>query len=114
MKRLTLGACLAAAALRLATAAEPEKAAPDARDFGADKIDVSDYPPAERARYPTFMAKCGKCHPAARAINSRFTSQDWKRYIKKMIRRPGSGINEEQALDIYEFLKFYAGRQGQS
>jgi hypothetical protein len=63
-------------------------------------------------RYPTFTAKCSKCHPVARPINSRFSSEDWKRYMKKMIRRPNSGINEEQAADIYEFLKFYSGKQG--
>jgi hypothetical protein len=32
--------------------------------------------------------------------------------MKKMIRRPNSGINEEQAADIYEFLKYYSARQG--
>ncbi len=114
MKRLALGACVAAGALRLALAAEPEKPPPDPRDFGADKIDVSDYPAAQQGRYPTFMAKCSKCHPAARAINARLGAQEWKRYMKKMIRRPNSGINEEQAQDIYEFLKYYASRQGQS
>lgn len=114
MRRLALAACLAAGVLGPALAADAEKAPPDPRDFGADKIDVSGYPPAEQGRYPTFMAKCSKCHPAARAINSRFAPQDWKRYMKKMIRRPNSGINEEQAQDIYEFLKYYAGRQGES
>jgi hypothetical protein len=29
-----------------------------------------------------------------------------------MIRRPNSGINEEQAADIYEFLKYYSTKQG--
>lgn len=114
MKRLALGACVAAGALGLALAAEPDKPPPDPRDFGADKIDVSEYPAAQKVRYPTFMAKCGKCHPAARAINARLSAQDWKRYMKKMIRRPNSGINEEQAQDIYEFLKYYASRQGES
>lgn len=88
-----------------------DKVEHDPRDDGPDKIDVSAYPAEQKGRYPTFMQKCAKCHPSARAINSRFDSSEWKRYMKKMIRRPNSGINEEQAVDIYEFLKFYSGKQ---
>jgi len=88
-----------------------EKVEHDARDDGPDKIDVSGYPPEQQARYPTFLVKCAKCHPVARPINSRFDASEWKRYMKKMIRRPNSGINEEQAADVYEFLKFYSSKQ---
>jgi hypothetical protein len=83
----------------------------DARDNGPDKVDVSSYPAEQQSHYAVFIQKCSKCHPAARAINSHFDATDWKRYMKKMIRRPNSGINEEQAADIYEFLKYYSGRQ---
>ena len=109
---LAFGAVAAALAVGLAWAAEPEKATPDPRDFGPDRIDVSGYPAEQQRRYPLFVAKCSKCHPVARPINSRLSGQDWKRYMKKMIRRPNSGINEEQAQEIYEFLKYYAGRLG--
>ena len=88
-----------------------EKVEHDPRDDGPDKIDVSAYPPEQQARYPVFLVKCAKCHPVSRPINSRFDSSEWKRYMKKMIRRPNSGINEEQAADIYEFLKFYSTKQ---
>jgi hypothetical protein len=88
-----------------------DKAEHDPRDDGPDKIDVSGYPAAQQQRYPTFVQKCSKCHPVARPVNSRFDASEWKRYMKKMIRRPNSGINEEQAADIYEFLKFYSGKQ---
>jgi hypothetical protein len=98
-------------ALALALSAA-EKVAHDPRDDGADRIDVTAYPKEQQARYPVFVQKCSKCHPVARPINSRFDSSEWKRYMKKMIRRPNSGINEEQAADIYEFLKFYSGKQG--
>lgn len=106
----TLGVVLAAA---LAIGAkDPTKAEWDPRDDGPDKIDVSSWPGAMQKRYPVFLGKCSKCHPVARPINSRFDAADWKRYMKKMIRRPNSGINEEQAADIYEFLKFYSAKQG--
>jgi hypothetical protein len=88
-----------------------DKAEHDPRDDGPDKIDISRYPAEQQQRYPTFVQKCSKCHPVARPVNSRFDASEWKRYMKKMIRRPNSGINEEQAADIYEFLKFYASKQ---
>lgn len=106
----TWGVVLAAA---LAIGAkDPSKAEWDPRDDGPDKINISSWPPAMQKRYPVFSAKCSKCHPLARSINSRFDSTEWKRYMKKMIRRPNSGINEEQAADIYEFLKYYSSKQG--
>lgn len=102
----------AAAVLGLVLQAEPEKAPPDPRDFGPGTIDVSSYPEEQVRRYEVLIAKCNKCHPAARAVNSHFSSQQWKRYMKKMLRRPNSGINEEQAQRIYEFLKFRAEKEG--
>ena len=81
---------------------------PDARDIGPDNIDVSSFPPALREEYPLFQVKCSKCHSLARPINSSITGEEWKVYIKKMIRRPASGINEESGQRIYEFLKYYS------
>ena len=106
----SLGVVLAAA-LALG-AKDPSKAEWDPRDDGPDRINVSAWPPGMQKRYPIFSAKCSKCHPVARPINSRFDPTEWKRYMKKMIRRPNSGINEEQAADIYEFLKYYSSTQG--
>ena len=100
------------ALLALLVSAEPEKDKPDPRDFGPDKIDISGYPGAQQKHYEIYAAKCSKCHPLARSVNARFNSTDWKRYMKRMIRRPNSGINEEQAAQIYEFLKFYSEKLG--
>jgi hypothetical protein len=107
---VSLGLALAAAiALGAKDPAKPEW---DPRDDGPNQIDVSSWPPEMQQRYTVFTTKCSKCHPVARPINSRFDPTEWKRYMKKMIRRPNSGINEEQAADIYEFLKYYSARQG--
>ncbi len=111
MKPLALAVALAAL-VGIALAAEPEQAPPDPRDSGPDKIDVSSYPPEQQKRYPVFEKKCAKCHPVARAINSRFNASEWKRYMKRMIRRPNAGVTDEQADEIYEFLKFYAQKLG--
>jgi hypothetical protein len=85
---------------------------PDPRDNGPAAIDVSRYPPEMQGSYDLYSAKCAKCHPLARSVNARFSAQDWKRYMKKMIRRPNSGINEEQAARIYDFLKYYSSQLG--
>ena len=111
MKRLAIAAVLAVVATSI-LAAEPEQAPPDPRDSGPDKIDVSGYPPEQQKRYPVLEKKCSKCHPVARAINSRFNASEWKRYMKRMIRRPNAGVTDEQADEIYEFLKFYALKLG--
>ncbi len=105
-------ALVIAALAGLAAAAEPEQAPPDPRDSGPDKIDVSSYPPEQQKRYPVFEKKCAKCHPVARAINSRFNASEWKRYMKRMVRRPNAGVTDQQADEIYEFLKFYATKLG--
>ena len=101
---------VAVAALKITLA--QDQSPPDPRDKGPDKIDVSSYPPEQKARYPLFQQKCSKCHPVARAVNSRFTASEWKRYMKKMVRRPNAGTTDEQAEDIFEFLKYYSSKLG--
>jgi hypothetical protein len=102
------------AVLALLFANEPYKPDPAFadRDGGPGTIDVSRYPAEQQKNYQTFLVKCAKCHPVARAVNSRITAADWKRYMKRMIRRPNSGVNEEQAAVIYDFLKYYSGQLG--
>jgi hypothetical protein len=97
----------AALALQLVLA---QKADWDPRDDGPDSIDVSDYPAPQQKEYALFRVKCAKCHPVSRPISSQYGATEWKRYMKRMIRRPNSGINEEQAVDLYDFLKYWAGR----
>ncbi len=109
MKLLILGSALAAL---LAGVDYGPDFKPDPRDAGAASIDVSRYPPEMQRAYEMYAAKCAKCHPLARSVNARFSAQDWKRYMKKMIRRPNSGCNEEQAARVYEFLKYYSSQLG--
>ena len=99
---------LALPLLLAASTLAADKAPPDPRDNGPDRIDVSGWPSEQKARYPLFEMKCSKCHPLARPVNAKFTAADWKRYAKRMIRRPNSGINEEQAAELYQFLAYFA------
>ncbi|MBI3582944.1 MAG: photosystem P840 reaction-center cytochrome c-551 [Nitrospinae bacterium] len=76
-------------------------------DKGSDKIDVSKYPRVMQEAYKVFASKCSKCHTLARPINSPYAiPEEWERYIKMMMRKPGSGIDPKSAKTIYEFLKY--------
>jgi hypothetical protein len=112
MRRYLTGFAIAAALGTIVLAADPPKADWDPRDNGPDALDVSAYPEDQQRRYKIMAGKCVKCHPLARTINSRFSSRQWKRYMKRMLRRPNSGINEEQAQQVYEFLKFHSAKIG--
>jgi hypothetical protein len=112
MRTRLIAAVFALGAAGLVFAGEPEQAVPDPRDKGPGKIDVSAYPNDQRRNYSVYAGKCSKCHPLARSVNSHFNPKEWKRYLKRMLRRPNSGINEEQAAQIYDFLKFHATQQG--
>lgn len=78
-----------------------------AYDKGPAKIDVSKYPKDMQDRYKVFSAKCTKCHTLSRPINCEFALEDeWERYVKRMMRKPGSGINAADGKAIYEFLAY--------
>jgi hypothetical protein len=102
----------AAALAGLLLTGNGDKAGSDPRDSGPDRIDVRDYPGEQQKEYAVYAAKCVKCHPLSRSVNAHYSAGDWKRYLKRMIRRPNSGINEEQAAQIYDFLKFHANKLG--
>ena len=76
-------------------------------DKGPSSIDVSSYPGGIQKNYSVFREKCALCHTLARPINCEFVLPDeWSRYIKRMMHKPGSMISPGQAKKIYEFLAF--------
>jgi hypothetical protein len=82
--------------------------APDPRDRGPDKIDVSRFPPKYQELYQVFEVRCSKCHSLARPVNAKLRPDEWKLYVKKMARRQGSGINEETGAKLTDFLTYYS------
>lgn len=76
-------------------------------DNGPDTIDVSAYPKQMQDYYKVFAKKCSKCHTLARPINTDFPIDKWQRYVKRMMRKPGSGITKSTGKKIYLFLKYY-------
>ncbi|KXJ04743.1 hypothetical protein AC249_AIPGENE6656 [Exaiptasia diaphana] len=76
-------------------------------DSGPDTIDVSQYPPEMKEKYELFAARCSTCHSLSRPINSDYALPDeWSRYVKRMMRKPGSGIKPKEGKQIYEFLAY--------
>lgn len=77
-------------------------------DKGPSTVDVSKYPKEMQDIYKKdFTKRCSKCHTIARAINAPYAlPEEWKRYIKKMMKKPGSGINPGAGRKIYKFLVY--------
>jgi cytochrome c5 len=76
------------------------------QDKGPDKIDVSAYPAPTQAAYKVFSTKCSKCHTIARPINTMMQRDEWERYVKRMMHKPNSGINDNQGKQIFDFLVY--------
>ena len=73
-------------------------------DKGTNFIDVSAYPSEMQENYKLFEQKCSRCHTLARPINSEFTGEAWRKYVYKMMRKPGSGLTPKTAEPIIQFL----------
>ena len=98
-----VGKVRAADDLDEATKARIEKA-----EQGPRTIDVSKYPQAIQDDYTdVFSVKCTQCHRLSRPINSDYAlPAEWERYVKRMMHKPGSNINSEEAKRIFEFLVY--------
>jgi hypothetical protein len=95
----------------LARAEDPLDAETQARidrfEKGPVTIDVSKYPQGIQDNYETFSQKCTQCHKLSRPINCDYVLPDeWSRYVKRMMRKPGSGIDSADGKKIYEFLVY--------
>lgn len=104
-----------------------------ANDLGPATVDVSSYPVKLQKTYRSTLRRCAKCHSLSRVLNSQFAEASeeelaelkkkypkafadekyftadaglWKRYVKRMQRKPGSGIKKKEAKKIWEFLVY--------
>jgi hypothetical protein len=109
---LGLGFVLGLGATTAARAAdEPLDAETKARverfEKGPATIDVSKYPDGVKENYEVFSQKCSQCHKLSRPINSDYAlPEEWSRYIKRMMHKPGSGISAADGKKIYDFLAY--------
>jgi hypothetical protein len=79
----------------------------DRFEKGPQRIDVSKYPDGIKENYEVFSTKCTQCHKLSRPINSDYaTPEEWSRYIKRMMHKPGSGIGNADGKKIYDFLVY--------
>ena len=96
-----------------AFAAEEEKLDPETKarverfEKGPATVDVSSYPALIKANYEVFREKCAACHKLNRPINSDYALPDeWSRYVKRMMFKPGSNISAGAGKKIYTFLVY--------
>jgi cytochrome c5 len=107
-----LGLTIAAGGAVVVQAAdEPLDAETKARverfEKGPATINVSKYPDGVKDNYEVFSTKCTQCHKLSRPINSDYAlPEEWSRYIKRMMHKPGSGISAGDGKKIYEFLVY--------
>lgn len=114
-------------------AVDPAAQAPYANDLGPAALDVSGYPAALQKTYKVALQKCAKCHSLARPLNSEFLELDqktidelkknnpdalkdthvlrpeegiWKRYVKRMMAKPGCTVKGNDGKVIWEFLVY--------
>lgn len=81
-------------------------------DKGPQEIDVSGYPAPLQKSYGLFQQRCSQCHNLARPVNSAYVLPDeWERYIKRMLRKPGSEMTSGEAKELYEFLVYDASQR---
>lgn len=74
---------------------------------GPATINISKYPEGIQEDYAVFSQKCSQCHRLSRPINSDYALPDeWSRYIKRMMYKPGSGISSGEGKKIYDFLVY--------
>lgn len=108
---VTLGLVLATGFAIAARAADELDAATKARverfEKGPATIDVSKYPDGIKENYEVFSTKCTQCHKLSRPINSDYAlPEEWSRYIKRMMYKPGSGIGAGDGKKIFDFLVY--------
>ena len=109
---VALGLVLGAGAVTLARAADeqldPEtKARIERFEKGPATVNVAKYPDTIKEDYEVFSQKCSQCHKLSRPINSDYALPDeWSRYIKRMMHKPGSGISAGEGKKIYDFLVY--------
>jgi cytochrome c5 len=94
--------------LRAADQLDPEtKARVERFEKGAATINVSKYPAGIQENYEVFSQKCTQCHKLSRPINSDYAlPEEWSRYVKRMMNKPGSGIGSSEGKKIYDFLVY--------
>jgi len=111
---VALGLALGASLTFTARAAEEildaaTKARVERFEKGPATIDVSKYPDGIKENYEVFSTKCTQCHKLSRPINSDYAlPEEWSRYIKRMMYKPGSGISAGEGKKIFDFLVYDA------
>lgn len=80
-------------------------------DLGPDRVDVSDYPSAQKDNYEVYRHACSQCHTLARSINAPVVDRRfWEFYIASMrfntLFHQDAAVPQEAAQAIVDFLEY--------
>ena len=105
--RLVMSFALAVGAVAIAADGTPNGTR---GEKGQDAIELrilETYPKAMQETYANLFAKrCSKCHSLALSLNADNAPTKWEECIKKMMRKPGSGITKDDAKKIWQFVVY--------
>ena len=68
---------------------------------------VSTYPTEVQRGYALFRTRCSNCHSIAQPLSGRVRPNRWTGMVRRMARKPASGIRREEILPIVSFLEYH-------
>lgn len=114
MRRLICAVCLIMLVVGAATLSHAEL-----KTIGAGatmEVDITTFPPAMKAIYPSFVKKCAKCHGMDRTFvtlqtgmtpsGSVFDNAAIEAYGAKMLRKPDADMNRQEVKTFIDLMKY--------
>jgi len=68
------------------------------------------YPEEIRKGYALYRRRCSECHSIAKSAAAQMPPDRWARVVRRMARKSGSGIAEEEIGPIAAFLEHHSRR----
>jgi len=70
-------------------------------------LNPADWPEEIKEGYTFFLQACGDCHDSKLALQKRYASRTWRKYIVRMMRKPEVDFDANHGRKIYNFLRYY-------
>src|SRR5262245_20135086 len=67
---------------------------------------IGTFPPEQQDAFALMERKCSRCHSLNVPLAARFSRAAWGGQVRKMVRKPGSGIQPEEGDRIASFLEY--------
>jgi hypothetical protein len=67
---------------------------------------IETFPPEQREAFALMQRRCTRCHTLNVPLSSRFSAGVWSGEVRKMVRKPGSAIPEDDGNRIAAFMEY--------